>query len=115
MKALKTPENGVAAGAKERGMSVEIATSVRVDHATPAAFYAHEAGRGSYYEIGKDLYTAGFDFYAGSDFLDPTDNGKAEAENLYSLAQKSGYVIARGYKDYLKKSKKADKMILSQP
>ena len=114
LKDLKTPVNSVAAWAKESGMSVGIATSVSVDHATPAAFYAHEAGRGSYYEIGKDLYTAGFDFYAGSDFLDPTDNGKAEAENLYSLAQKSGYVIARGYKDYLKKSKKADKMILFQ-
>lgn len=30
------------------------------------------------------------------------------------MAGKNGYVIARGYKDYLKKSKKADKMILFQ-
>ena len=46
--------NSVAVWAKESGKRVGIATSVSVDHATPAAFYAHEAGRGSYYEIGKD-------------------------------------------------------------
>lgn len=114
LKDLSTPVNSAAVWAKESGMRVGIATSVSVDHATPAAFYAHEAGRGSYYEIGKDLYEAGFDFYAGSDFLDPTNNGEAGAEDLYSLAQKNGYVIARGYKDYLKKCKKADKMILFQ-
>ena len=62
------------------------------------------------------MYTAGIDFYAGSDFLDPTnkEDKSGTSENLYSLAEKNGYVIARGYKDYLKKCKKADKMILFQ-
>lgn len=114
LKDLETPVNSVAVWAKESGKRVGIATSVSVDHATPAAFYAHEAGRGSYYEIGKDLYTTGFDFYAGSDFLDPDNGGKAGSENLYSMAERNGYTIARGYKDYQKKSKKADKMILFQ-
>ena len=54
------------------------------------------------------------DFYAGSDFLDPDNGGKAGSENLYSMAERNGYTIARGYKEYLKKSKKADKMILFQ-
>lgn len=114
LKDLETPVNSVAVWAKESGKRVGIATSVSVDHATPAAFYAHEAGRGSYYEIGKDLYTTGFDFYAGSDFLDPDNSGKAGSENLYNMAERNGYTIARGYKEYLKKSKKADKMILFQ-
>ena len=30
------------------------------------------------------------------------------------MAGQNGYTIARGYKDYLKQSKKADKMILLQ-
>lgn len=30
------------------------------------------------------------------------------------MADKNGYIIARGYKEYLKKSKKARKMILFQ-
>lgn len=107
-----TPVNSIAAWAKHNGYKVGVATSVSVDHATPAAFYAHNADRDNYYEMGRDLYKAGFDFYAGSDFLDPDKGGKAE--NLYSMAETNGYTIARGYKDYLKKSKKADKMILFQ-
>ena len=39
---------------------------------------------------------------------------KRQAENLYTMADKNGYIIARGYKEYLKKSKKARKMILFQ-
>lgn len=114
LKDLQNPVNSVAVWAKNSGKRVGVATSVSVDHATPAAFYAHVAGRGSYYNIGKDLYKAGFDFYAGSDFLQPTNKDNANDENLYDMAGKNGYVIARGYKDYLKKSKKADKMILFQ-
>ena len=115
LKDLQTPVYSVATWAKEHGCRVGVATSVSVDHATPAAFYAHASGRGSYYEIGKDLYETGFDFYAGSDFLQPQDKNNPQATNLYSLADQYGYIIARGYKDYLKKSKKADKMILFQP
>ena len=108
----QTAVNSVAVWAKNSGYRVGVTTSVSVDHATPAAFYAHNGGRGNYYEIGKDLYTTGFDFYAGSDFLSPYNGG--QSESLYSMAEKNGYTIARGYKDYLKKSKKANKMILFQ-
>ena len=113
LKDLETPVNSIAVWAKNAGYRVGVATSVSVDHATPAAFYAHAGSRSSYYNIGKDLYEAGFDFYAGSDFLDPTDKGKSES--LYDMAEKNGYTIARGYKDYMKKCKKAEKMILFQP
>ena len=111
---LTTPVNSVATWAKNFGSKVGIATSVSVDHATPAAFYAHEAGRGSYYNIGRDLYSTGFDFYAGSDFLEPDDKDNKSAENLYKMADKYGYSIARGIDDYKKKSEKASKMILFQ-
>lgn len=112
----QTDVNSVAVWAKNKGCRVGVTTSVSVDHATPAAFYAHDPSRGSYYKIGTDLYKARFDFYAGSDFLDPTnkEDKSGTSENLYSLAEKNGYTIARGYKDYLKKCKKADKMILFQ-
>ncbi len=111
-KDLKTPVKSVAVKAKEAGRRVGIATSVSVDHATPSAFYAHQGSRNSYYNIGKDLYSAGFDFYAGSDFIEPNSN---DGKSLYEMANDYGYTIARGYRDYLKKSKKADKMILFQP
>lgn len=114
LKDLTTPVNSVAVWAKENGCRVGIATSVSIDHATPAAFYAHESGRGSYYAIGKDMYEAGFDFYAGSDFLEPTDKTDPSSKSLYDMAGKAGYTIVRGYKEYQKKNKKADKIILFQ-
>ena len=114
LKDLETPVNSVAVWAKNSGRRVGIATSVSVDHATPAAFYAHEAGRSSYYNIGADLYRAGFDFYAGSDFVESENKKDKNAKNLYKMADEYGYCIARGYNEYTKKSDKADKMILFQ-
>ncbi|WP_300727580.1 alkaline phosphatase [uncultured Bacteroides sp.] len=115
-KDLTTDVSSVAVWAQESGKRVGIATSVSIDHATPAAFYAHNPSRKNYYQIGLDLFKAGFDFYAGSDFLDPTNkkDTSGTAENLYQMIEKRGYTLARGYKDYLKKAKKAEKMILFQ-
>ena len=45
----------VAEKAKKAGKNVGVATSVSVDHATPASFYAHQPKRNMYYEIGNDL------------------------------------------------------------
>ena len=116
-KDLETKVNSVASWAKNKGCRVGISTSVSVDHATPAAFYAHQGQRSSYYNVGLDLIDANFDFYAGSDFLDPTNKKAAgsNSESLYTLVDKAGYTIARGYKDYQKKAKKSDKLILLQP
>ena len=116
-KDLETKINSVASWAKDKGCRVGISTSVSVDHATPAAFYAHQAQRSSYYNVGLDLIAANYDCYAGSDFLDPTNKkgGDSNSESLYTLADKAGYSVARGYKDYQKKAKKSDKMILLQP
>ncbi len=114
-KDLTTPVNSVASWAKENGKRVGVSTSVSIDHATPAAFYAHQGKRGDAYEIGLDLITTNFDFYAGSDFVEPTKKDDANAESLYTLVEKAGFTLARGYKDYQKKAKKAEKMILFQP
>ncbi len=108
----QTPIASIAMRAKEKGCRVGIATSVSIDHATPAAFYAHNPNRKNYYQIGKDLFTAGFDFYAGSDFLDPDNHG--QGESLYTLASQYGYTLARGYEDFMAKNEQANKLILLQ-
>lgn len=107
-----TPVSSVAVWAKQAGAAVGVSTSVSVDHATPASFYAHQKDRGMYYEVGLDLIKSGFDYFGGSDFLKP--ESKTPGQDLYTLCQNAGYTIARGYKDYQKKSKKADRMILLQ-
>ena len=110
---LSTKVKSIAEKAKAEGKAVGIATSVSVDHATPASFYAHVKDRGMYYQIGKDLIAANFDFYAGSDFLQPKDGNSGK--DLYAQCQEAGYAIARGYADYRKKARKAEKMLLLQP
>ena len=108
-----TPVTSVAVWAQNAGAAVGVTTSVSVDHATPASFYAHQNDRGKYYEVGKDLIASKFDFFAGSDFLKPTKKDSNEP-SLYEQCEKAGYTIARGYKDYQKKCKKADRMIMFQ-
>jgi len=107
-----TPVSSVAVWAKQAGAAVGVSTSVSVDHATPASFYAHVKDRGMYYQVGLDLIKSGFDYFAGSDFLKPESD--TPGQDLYTLCQNAGYTIARGYKDYQKKNKKADRMIMLQ-
>lgn len=113
---LTTPAMSIAVGAKAAGARVGIATSVSVDHATPAAFYAHVPDRNSYHKIGGQLIDAGFDFYAGSDFRQPAaDKAAGETQSLFERASSEGYAIVRGYDNYVKASPSADRLILLQP
>ena len=42
----------IACKAKQAGKAVGVTTSVAINHATPAVFYAHQPDRQMYYEIG---------------------------------------------------------------
>lgn len=83
---------------KQLGMKVGIITSVNLNHATPAAFYAHQASRGNYYDIAKELVASGFDYFAGGAFLKPTGKDKDQPD-IYGLAKEAGYAIARTQKE----------------
>ena len=113
LKDLTTPVTCIADWAREAGAAVGITTSVSVDHATPAAFYAHIGQRSEYYKIGEQLTKTNVDFFGASDFNKPEnpDGGP----DLYEQAKQGGFTIVRGYKEYQKKAKKAEKMILFQP
>ena len=54
--------------AKEKGMKVGIISSVSIDHATPAVFYAHQACRNNYEQIGFELLNKNFDYFGGGGF-----------------------------------------------
>lgn len=105
----------VAERAKKAGKRVGVTTSVSVDHATPAAFYAHQPKRSMYYEIALDLPKAGFDFYAGSGFLKPsTTADKKEVPSIFPIIEEAGYTVARGLDEYKAKAADAKKMVLIQ-
>ncbi len=83
---------------KQLGYKVGIISSVNINHATPAAFYAHQASRNNYYEIGQEMIDSGFDYFAGGELLKPTGNDKNKT-SLYELAKKAGYQVVTTQKD----------------
>ena len=110
---LKTPCTSIAVWAQKAGAAVGVATNVAITHATPASFYGHQPSRNMYYEIGQDLCKSGFDFFAGCDFHRP--NTKEGEPTLREQAKAAGYtILTGGYKEYEKKGRQADKLILFQ-
>lgn len=103
----------IAYAAKEKGMKVGITTSVSIDHATPASFYANQADRDMYYEIGKDIIKSNFDFFAGSGFLKPnTSFDKKDMPALLPQLEQAGYKIVKGKAAYDNEKEKNQKIVL---
>ena len=109
---LETPVSSIAAWAQKAGKAVGVATTVSITHATPASFYGHQPRRQMYYELGQDLCKSDYDFFAGSDFNKPYV--KEGEPSLHEQAKAAGYTIVKGYKEYQKKGRQANKLILLQ-
>ncbi|EFK08922.1 alkaline phosphatase family protein [delta proteobacterium NaphS2] len=81
----------VAELAKAKGMKVGIVSSVSIDHATPAVFYAHQPSRSNYHEIAMALANSDFDYFAGGGFHDDeTGTG-----NAIETAQANGFTYVK--------------------
>lgn len=96
---------------KQLGYKTGIITSVNLNHATPAAFYAHQPSRNNYYEIGLELIESGFDYFAGGAFLSPTGKNENQ-EDLYKIAQRKGYKVITNQNDAKKLSSEDGKVIV---
>lgn len=90
---LKTPLRSMAYDAKDAGMKVGIVTSVPIDHATPASFYAEVPKRGMYYEIDEFLASSGFDYFAGETMLGRKKAGDKKPPQ--QLVEEAGYQIVQ--------------------
>lgn len=89
------PYETIAEMAHKQGRAVGIVTSVSIDHATPAVFYAHVPKRSMYYEIGEQLAASDFDFFAGAWFLKPTGK-KKDRRDLMDIVKENGYTVVKG-------------------
>ena len=96
---------------EQKGYSVGVITSVNLNHATPAAFYAHQASRSSYYEIGLEMIASDFEYFAGGGLLSPTGS-EGDQEDLYALAAEAGYTVTRTQADAEKVGADTEKAIL---
>jgi alkaline phosphatase len=102
------PVKSVAHLAKEQGKKVGIVSSVSIDHATPAAFYAHVPKRSMYHEIDHALAESGFDFFGGGGLKDP--DGKRVLKknpdaktlgNAIEKAKENGYKIVTDKESFM--------------
>ncbi|MBE6413947.1 MAG: alkaline phosphatase [Verrucomicrobiaceae bacterium] len=99
--------------AKENGKKVGIITSVTLNHATPAAFYAHQTSRGNYYQIGLDLVASDFDFFGGGAIAKYKDKkSKGYKGSVHDIARKSGYKVLKKRSD-IEAFKKGDGKVIA--
>ncbi len=85
------PFETLAEKAKKKGMKVGIISSVSIDHATPAVFYAHQPKRNMYFEISLELAASNIDFFGGGGFRSPEGELKGEQINVIELAQENAF------------------------
>ena len=82
--------------ALKNGRKVGIISSVTINHATPAAFYAHNVSRNNEYEIGLDMVASNFDYFGGGGVARNNDRDAEKYRgDIYDLAREAGYTVAR--------------------
>ena len=89
------PVSTVAEWAKAAGYGVGIATSVGVNHATPASFMAHTSARRNYEDIAMQYVDGDVDFAAGGGFIVERKSGHQPAYFEHK-ADSAGITILRG-------------------
>ena len=110
MRAVKT----LAEMAQDKGMKVGIVSSVSIDHATPAAFYAHVPKRGQYYDIDVALAKSDFDYFGGGGLKDPAhkrNNSSNYQGNALEMAKKNGYTVVTDKDEFMALDAKAGKVL----
>jgi alkaline phosphatase len=87
----------ISEAAMESGMSVGIVTTMSLNHATPAGFYAHLNSRNNYYELGLQLVSSNIDYFGGGGFFHHEGKNKNK-KSLYKLAEEAGYAVFKNGK-----------------
>ena len=78
----------------QKDYKIGVISSVNLNHATPAAFYAHQESRNNYYDIGLELIDSEFDYFAGGGLKKTTGDNKDQTD-LYQLAEEAGYLVVK--------------------
>ncbi|HNX26074.1 MAG TPA: alkaline phosphatase [Phycisphaerae bacterium] len=84
------PLVSIAADARNAGWKVGIITSVPLNHATPAGFYAHVVSRKMYDDIAMQMAASGFDFFGGAGVI------WKGGGDIYAILAQNGYATAIG-------------------
>ncbi|MGL4363364.1 MAG: alkaline phosphatase [Cellulosilyticaceae bacterium] len=110
---LTTPES-ITEKLQKEGYKIGIVSSVSIDHATPAAYYAHEISRGNMYNIALQLAASNFDYFAGGSLVQP--NGKSgEERSAFEIIAENGYTITDNNEDFFNLTPSSGKVYAINP
>ncbi|MBI5896279.1 MAG: alkaline phosphatase [Desulfobacterales bacterium] len=108
----------VAQLAFEGGKKVGVISSVSLDHATPAAYYASVANRGLMNNIATQLANTGYDFFGGGGLASPSGPARSgdTANDVWGLLATNGYTVLKTRDDILAlKSAPKNKVVCINP
>lgn len=89
-----TSYKSIAQLAHENGKKVGVITSVSLDHATPAAYFASVTSRGNTNDIATQMANTGYEFFGGGGLVKPTT-----PTNVWSLLTDNGYEVRNNKAD----------------
>jgi alkaline phosphatase len=108
----------IAQLAHEQRKKVGIITSVSLDHATPASYYASVPNRGFMNNIATQLVHTGYEFFGGGGFASPTGPARAgdTSNNIWELFVEKGYEVRNDRESILAlKDASRDKVVCINP
>ena len=96
----------------QRDFKIGVVSTVTLNHATPAAYYAHIASRNEYYEIGLQMAQSDFDYFGGGSLLSADEEGK---ESLYKVMEDNGYLVTSDRDEILSLNQNSGKVYAISP
>ena len=75
---------------REAGMKVGIVSTVTLNHATPASFYAKVPSRGNMYDIAIQLANSQFDYFGGGSIAQRTGRN-GDQQDVIEIAKANGF------------------------
>ncbi len=110
-----TSYKSIAQLAHEGGKRVGVISSVSLDHATPAAYYASVPSRSYMNNIGTQMAASGYEFFGGGGLVKPTAelSGTGDTDNdVWALLEQNGYVVLDTKEEILaQKANPRDKVV----
>lgn len=95
----------------QKDWKIGVVSTVTINHATPAAYYAHVASRNSYYDIGLQMAASGFDYFGGGS----VNKAGTGDESIYSILEKNGYTVTNDRDTILSLNDKSGKVYAYSP
>ncbi len=102
----------IAEIARDNGWKVGIISSVGMNHATPACFYAHVPQRSMYNEIARQMWHSNFDFFGGGGLI-TRGNRDSLLKIFYDSLKAAGYQVALNKDNFLDAIKSSKKVYLT--